>query len=81
VITGERAGITKQVTLARDVLTGWEIYPLPIHSVNGTTQLVPPPLVELALAFICPLFGRVASAGCEIHEEWFVGHSDITLDP
>ncbi len=29
-ITGERAGITKQVTLAGHVLTGWEIYPLPM---------------------------------------------------
>jgi len=29
-IRGERAGITKQVTLAGKVLTGWKIYPLPM---------------------------------------------------
>lgn len=34
-ITGERAGITKQVTLAGAVLTGWEIYPLPMNAIDS----------------------------------------------
>jgi beta-galactosidase len=33
-ITGERAGITRQVTLAGNALTGWEIYPLPMSDVD-----------------------------------------------
>jgi beta-galactosidase len=33
-INEERAGITKQVTLAGKVLTGWEIYPLPMADVG-----------------------------------------------
>jgi len=34
-IGGERAGITKQVTLAGSVLSGWEIYPLPMDHVDS----------------------------------------------
>ena len=49
---------------------------------NLLAQLVPP-LVELALVFIRPLFGhvvrRMASAGCEIHEERLVGHQRLLL--
>ena len=33
-IVGERAGITKQVTLNGTPLTGWEIYPLPMTAVD-----------------------------------------------
>jgi beta-galactosidase len=33
-IPGERAGITKQVTLNGEPLTGWEIFPLPMTSVE-----------------------------------------------
>jgi len=33
-ITGERAGITKQVTLAGKPLLGWQIYPLPMTDVD-----------------------------------------------
>ncbi|HEU5342616.1 beta-galactosidase family protein [Edaphobacter sp.] len=34
-LPGERAGITKQVTLAGKVLTGWEIYSLPMTAVDA----------------------------------------------
>ena len=34
-IGGERAGITKQVTLAGKVVTGWEIYPLPMNALGA----------------------------------------------
>ncbi|MCU1225616.1 MAG: beta-galactosidase [Edaphobacter sp.] len=34
-IGGERAGITKQVTLAGKVVTGWDIYPLPMTGVGA----------------------------------------------
>lgn len=34
VITGERAGITKQVTLAGGLLAGWEIYSLPMTDLD-----------------------------------------------
>ena len=34
-LRGERKGITKQVTLARKPLLGWEIYPLPLHEPSG----------------------------------------------
>jgi beta-galactosidase len=33
-IGGERAGITKKVTLAGKLVTGWEIYPLPMTAVG-----------------------------------------------
>lgn len=36
-INEERGGITKQVTLAGKVLTGWEIYPLPMADVGAFT--------------------------------------------
>jgi len=34
-IGGERAGITKQVTLNGNELTGWENYPLPMKDMTG----------------------------------------------
>ena len=34
-IPHERAGITKQVSLAGEVLKGWKIYPLPMDGVSG----------------------------------------------
>ena len=34
-IGGERTGITKQVTLAGKVVTGWDIYPLPMTAVDA----------------------------------------------
>ena len=34
-LPGERAGITKQVTLAGKALTGWDIYPLPMTAVDS----------------------------------------------
>jgi len=34
-IGGERAGITKQVTLNGEPLLGWDIYPLPMKAVNN----------------------------------------------
>ena len=34
-LPGERAGITRQVTLAYAALTGWQIYPLPMQNVNA----------------------------------------------
>ena len=36
-IGGERAGITRQVTLAGRVISGWEIYPLPMTDVGALT--------------------------------------------
>jgi beta-galactosidase len=41
-IGGERAGITKQVTLGNKPLTGWDIYPLPMTNATTLTYSTKP---------------------------------------